>query len=84
MSREIWRKRRDIDQARREKMQDVMREYDNDVYRPAIEALVATCKAAGHSAGSTHDNGLGWVFVHCSACHGLISKHGPDGQTVTP
>lgn len=77
--RYIRNARHEIDQARTKKQYEVMDEYDRTVYRPAKKELYARCEARGHTAGTIHDNGLGWTFVYCSLCGGVMEKHGPDG-----
>ena len=76
---EIWDMRHEIDQARTDKQREVMAEYDRDVYYPAKKKLYALCEERGHRPGPIHNNGLGWTFIYCSLCGGIIEKHGPDG-----
>ena len=76
---EIWELRHKIDRARTEKQREVMEEYDRTVYYPAKKELYARCEARGHVTGPIHNNGLGWTFVYCSLCGGVMEKHGPDG-----
>ena len=64
----IWRRRGEIDRARREKMRDAMKDYDEQVHRPAYEALVKDCAAIGHKKGRDWNNGLGWHWWHCAWC----------------
>ena len=75
----IWDTRHEIDQARTKKQREAMEEYDRTVYYPAKKELYARCEAQGHKAGPIHNNGLGWTFVYCSLCGGVMEKYGPDG-----
>lgn len=51
----IGKRARDIERARGEEMDKLMRIYDETVYYPARHALQAECEAAGHK----------WTFTHC-------------------
>ena len=64
----IWRRHGEIAKARREKMSAAMQEYDEQVYRPAMAALVKDCAAIGHKKGRYWSNGLGWHWWHCEYC----------------
>ena len=78
---DIWRRRGDIDRARSQKMQELMAEYDNDVYHPAKQQLIRECFQEGHSGGKYHDNGFGWSWFYCGKCGGRYDISGPDGET---
>ena len=80
MSREVRYKRKAIEQARREKMSELMRDYDETVFYPALNAAKEECAESGHGAKSYHDNGLGWLFISCMDCGATIEKRGPDGE----
>jgi hypothetical protein len=84
MSREARYKRKEIEQARREKMSELMRDYDDSVFYPALQAVKAECAAVGHGAKNHHNNGLGWIFISCVDCGATLEKHGPDGQVIEP
>lgn len=73
-TREIRTKLRAAERARREKQSELMKEYDENVYRPAIQAIQEECAKLGHAAATFHDNGLGWKFYDCSACRANIKK----------
>ena len=79
---DISNRRHLIDKARRDKMSELMTEYDNTVYHPALKELRAACKEQGHGGIRYHDNGLGWTFEYCYSCGGIVRKHGPDGQII--
>ena len=78
---DIWRRRGDIDRARSRKMQELMAEYDLDVYLPAKQQLVRDCFREGHSGGKYHDNGFGWSWFYCGQCGGRYDISGPNGET---
>lgn len=61
---ELWK----IEHDRREKMQELMKEYDETVYRPAIRELQERCGEKGHVRGTFHDNGIGAYWWYCSNC----------------
>lgn len=84
MSRETRSKRREIERARREKMSDLMRGYDETVFYPALDAVKIECCALGHGQKSYHDNGLGWTFTSCCDCGAILQKNGPNGEVITP
>lgn len=72
----------EIEKARREKMQEVMKDYDRDVYYPALKAIRAKCKEEGHGAFRWDNNGIGWSFRICLSCGATVEKNGPDGEAI--
>lgn len=74
----IWKEYRELQDQRRQKLVDVMREYDETVYRPAVQKLKDRCAAVGHVRGKFHDNGLGWTWWYCNNCGTPFDKRGPD------
>jgi hypothetical protein len=78
---DIWRRRCDIDRARSQKMEELMKEYDRTVYYPAKRQLVRDCFQEGHSGGKYYDNGLGWSWFYCGKCRGRYDITGPNGET---
>ena len=77
----IWKRRRDIESARSQKMQDLMKEYDETVYYPAKRAVIRECFLEGHHGGLIRDdNGLGWSWYNCAKCGGRFDKTGPSGE----
>lgn len=84
MSRETRTKRKDIERARREKMSELIRGYDESVFYPALKSIKNDCAVTGHGAKNYHDNGLGWTFISCFDCGGMLEKHGPEGQVIKP
>lgn len=77
---EIWERNRKLEKERREKMQELMGEYDKNVYYPARRQVIEDCAKEGHVRGKFHDNGLGWSWFWCSKCGTAIEKIGPDGE----
>ncbi len=70
----IWDESRNIQKAKREKVQEVMSEYDKTVYRPALKSLQEKCELLGHKEGIWESNGLGWEWVNCRYCHKTLKK----------
>jgi len=81
VSDNIWIRRGEIDKTRREKMREVMDEYDDTVYYPALKQLREDCeKDGGHKGGTFHNNGLGWSWYYCGRCGGRYDIIGPNGE----
>jgi hypothetical protein len=78
---DIWQRRGEIDRARSKKMQELLKEYDLDVYLPAKQQLVRDCFQEGHGGGKYHDNGFGWSWFYCGKCGGRYDITGPNGET---
>ena len=70
----------EIEKARREKIKELMHDYDRDVYYPALNAVRAKCKEEGHGAFRWDNNGLGWSFKICLSCGATVQKDGPNGE----
>ena len=84
MSREIRRKRRDVERARTEFVRAATKDYDSQVFYPALEAIKNECGKIGHGSQYSHNNGLGWIFMHCSSCGAMLEKIGPGGERIKP
>jgi len=74
----IWKEYHELQDQRRQKLVDMMREYDETIYRPAMQKLKDCCAAVGHVKGKFHDNGLGWTWWYCNNCGTPFDKRGPD------
>lgn len=78
---DIANRRWEIDKARNKKMQELMEEYDWEVYYPAKKQLMDDCVASGgHRGGKYHDNGFGWSWFYCGWCGGRYDITGPKGE----
>ena len=77
---DIWERRWKLDKERREKMKELMDEYDKTYYYPARKQLIEDCEKEGHTHGNFHDNGLGWTWFWCSKCGTSFDKTGPNGE----
>lgn len=77
MADSIWSRKQDIESARREKMKEMMDEYDKTVYYPALKALREECVAThgSHSKTTYHDNGFGWEWWYCGRCGAKHSEN---------
>lgn len=84
MTREIRSKRREVERARTEFVRAATKDYDSEVFYPALDAIKDECGQGGHGSQYSHNNGLGWVFMHCSSCGAMLEKIGPDGERIKP
>lgn len=78
---EIWQLRYKLDKERREKMTELMKEYDQTVYYPARKLMIEACEQEGHTQGKFHDNGLGWTWWWCGKCGTSWGKQRYNGET---
>lgn len=69
---EIWERRYQLEKERREKMQELMSEYDRTVFYPARNQLIADCAREGHIKGN-------WISWWCGKCGTSFHNQGPDG-----
>jgi hypothetical protein len=53
---------------RREKTDQLIEEYDNTVYYPAIDKLIKDCEKEGHIKGQFYENGYGVSWYNCEKC----------------
>lgn len=66
---DISLERMHIDKARRNKMQELMEDYDVNVYWPARKALVERCKnETGHHWQFRDINPVGYPIFDCTIC----------------
>ena len=72
VSDERWQ----IEKDRMKKQQELLLQYDQEVYYPAKKALYERClkENGSHSQGTWHENGLGWGWWYCSRCGVSHSK----------
>lgn len=75
---DIWKERGILDKARREKRQELMREYDEATYYPAMKSLRARCAQLGHREAAPFVTSLGWVWIDCALCGSRIKSIGPE------
>ncbi len=69
MTTEIWKEKLRIDKARRDKVQELISDYDVNVYWPARKALVERCKEEiGHNWRFRDVNPLGYPIFDCTLC----------------
>ena len=69
MSESINSRRHAIQAARRLKVEELMSDYDSNVYDPAMKALVAECATKGHTPNGRWDFTVGGVaYQHCGSC----------------
>jgi hypothetical protein len=67
-STKIWMEKNLIEKARRDKMKEVMEEYDKTVYYPARKALTERCSKIGHSWHFHDINPVGYPIFFCNQC----------------
>jgi len=81
MSDDIYKRYWTIQSDRRVKMNQLMLEYDETVYTPAMIQLRQDCeKDGGHRGGKYHDNGFGWSWFYCARCGARYDIKGPNGR----
>ena len=70
MTESIWKRRLEAERARREKIHDAMKDYDDDVYYPAMRALRDECANSGdgHKWEFSCLGPLGDPWFHCNLC----------------
>jgi hypothetical protein len=67
-STKIWEEKFLIEKARRDKLQELMGEYDKTVYYPARKALRERCEAVGHHWHFHDVNPVGYPIFVCNQC----------------
>jgi hypothetical protein len=67
-STKIWKEKYLIEKARREKMQELMGEYEKTVYYPARKALISRCASIGHKWNFRDVNPVGYPIFDCNQC----------------
>ena len=67
-STKIWEEKYQIEKARRDKLQEMMGEYDKTVYYPARKALRERCEAVGHRWNFSDVNPVGYPIFVCNQC----------------
>jgi hypothetical protein len=67
-STKIWIERGQIERARRDKMVELMDEYDKTVYYPAKKALRERCEKVGHHWHFIDVNPVGYPIFSCNQC----------------
>ena len=73
---ELWKEMMAIQSARRDKLHEAMKDYDETVYGPAMKSLRERCAAIGHQRGRFHNNGLGYSWYWCSQCGAQMEVEG--------
>lgn len=70
MTDSIWKEYRLIEKERRDKMRELMEEYDKTVYYPACKAIREKCATVdgGHNFRFIDLNPLGYPIFTCSKC----------------
>ena len=73
MADSIFARKVRIEREHREKQTELMREYEETVYRPALKALREECAAAGHHPnGRWHLMVSGRAYQHCGNCSTVL------------
>jgi len=68
MNDDIFGRSIQIDKDRRNKMEELMEEYDRTVYFPALEQLRKDCEKKGHEEGEWKNNGISYGWRNCTIC----------------
>lgn len=64
----IWQESRTIEKARRDKMRELMEEYDRTVYYPAKKSVYERCEKIGHIWKFVGTNPVGYPMYSCNQC----------------
>jgi hypothetical protein len=67
-STKIWKEKGLIERARRQKMSELMDEYDKTVYYPAKKELRERCEKVGHHWNFRDTNPVGYPIFDCNQC----------------
>ena len=67
-STKIWKEKGLIEKSRRQKMSELMDEYDKTVYYPARKALREQCEKIGHRWNFSDLNPVGYPIFVCNQC----------------
>jgi hypothetical protein len=67
-STKIWKEKGRIDKARRDKMTELMGDYDKTVYWPARKQLIERCAKLGHKWHFHDTNPVGYPIFVCNQC----------------
>lgn len=65
---DIHKARLTLEKQRTDLVRKALREYDEDVYGPALKAIQAKCAVLGHKPRFTHVNAFGVPKCTCSVC----------------
>lgn len=81
MSNDIWKRHQQLQRDRSKKMQELMKQYDEEVYYPTLKQIQEDClkEHGSHAKTTFHDNGLGWSWWYCGRC-GVSHGKESDGQ----
>lgn len=60
---DISKRIHELRRLRREKVNELMNEFDQTVYIPTLKNIIKDCEKEGHVRGQFHNNGLDWVGV---------------------
>ena len=76
MDNPILKKRIEINLARVNMQKELMRDYDDNVYQPALAELMSECRKTKHSNGFLipHYDGSKSIGI-CSACGGIMFEN---------
>ena len=70
---DIFTRHHKIMMARVKKQRELMDDYDETVYRPALKSLQQECANIGHTPRpDVQDNGIGFYWKTCSQCGATI------------
>jgi hypothetical protein len=67
-STKIWKEKYQIEKARRDKMVELMGEYDKTVYWPARKSLRERCEKISHRWHFSDLNPVGYPIFVCNQC----------------
>lgn len=65
---DIWKRHIRIMKERREKIAELINDYDDEIYLPALKQLREDCSKEGHGDIECGNNGYGYYYYYCSRC----------------
>jgi hypothetical protein len=65
---EIWQAERRLKKERRERVEELMKEWDKEHYYPRLKALREECGKLGHNWQFTHAGPTGLPWFMCHSC----------------
>lgn len=84
MSIDIWLEAKQLERDRMVFMEEAMKDYDANIYRPAMNAVRERCLSTygKHADTRYHNNGIGGEFYFCGRC-GARHSISSDSNSTT-
>lgn len=78
----IFERYSELERDRRKKNDELMEQYDKEIYYPQLQALRRSCFQEGHRGNNFYNTGAGWSWYYCLKCGGRYNIVGPVGQRI--